>query len=60
VDWYSWEVVSEDKLCVGVEFNKLSCSYSSKLLGSEGESADSAEEIEMGKHGFWFIRNLLF
>jgi hypothetical protein len=52
--------MSEDELCVGINFHKLSCSYSSELLGCEGESADSAKKVEMGEHGFWFIRNLLF
>jgi hypothetical protein len=51
VDWYSWEVMSEDELCVGVDFNKLSCSYSSELLGCEGESGDSTKKVEMGEHG---------
>jgi hypothetical protein len=60
VDWDLGEVMSEDELCVGINFNKLSCSYSSELLGCEGESGDSTKKVEVGEHGFWFIRNLLF
>ena len=50
MDWDSWEVVSQDGLGIGVDFNELGgCDFSDS--GScEGESATSTEEVEMSEH----------